>query len=148
MPNMNKKALSSVVSTMLIVLLAIASVSILAVAVNRFIKNDIQLSPKLSCIDLQTSGIAIKSACYNSSSNSIQTAIFRPLSETEISSIDFTITTDSNSKKFQCGLSCGSCSLLSSGETRLYTIPTQEKPSKVSISTFSCILDSKEVGDC
>ena len=72
----NKKAVSQVVTTMLIIMLTISAVAIIGFAINNSIKNQLALSPKTSCLEMQFSPpIKIEKACYNLNTNDTELTI-------------------------------------------------------------------------
>jgi hypothetical protein len=151
----NKKALSSVVVATLLIVIGIAAITIVAVNINTFLKSSsTQLSPTINCIDLQSkSTIQITSACLNEDTSEIELTIKRSLSNSEISQLDFLLSSDISSQtaSYCCGLpDCESCALLKEGEQKTYFFPTSpsESFSKSVVSIGSCELDKKTISVC
>ena len=143
---MNKKALSGIVVTLLIILLAIASISILSINVSKFIKSSVNLSPRISCLEMQSySSIKIEKSCLNSETNAIELTLKRSVSDFEITQLDFTLSPDSESSSWCCGSpDCPYCSVLKEGETEKYLFFLEEEaPSSAIVSIDACELDKK-----
>lgn len=95
----NKKGLSTVIATVLIILLVVTSVAI----VWAFVKNFIESRQKIteSCFDLESSDkVALNSyyTCYNASSGEVQFSI--SIGDTEIDSLVISILAGGSSKSF------------------------------------------------
>ena len=61
----NKRGLSDVLTSVLLIMLSVAAIAILGLAINKFLISP-QLSPQFSCIDLQTSQhLSAESVCFN-----------------------------------------------------------------------------------
>lgn len=146
---MNKKALSSVIATTLIILVSIIAVTIISTYVIKSVKS-VQLSPESSCLDLKINqALKIESACYNSVNNEIKTTIKRNINTEQISSIDFTHVIENKKERWQVGGSCANCKLPEQGESKLYNLaPSTFEAGELIISVSSCELDRKEIKPC
>ncbi len=149
---MNKKALSGIVVTLLIILLAIVSISILSINVNKFIKSSVNLSPRISCLEMQSSNaIKIESSCLNSETNEIELTLKRSVSDFEISRLDFTLSSNTESSSWCCGSpDCPYCSVLKDGESKkyLFFLDEEESPNSAIVSIDACELDKKIISQC
>jgi len=142
----NKKALSNVLTTMLIILITIAAIAIIYKSITPIF---LSLSPAISCIEMQSQQILkIESACFNTRTNDLEIRIKRSLSETNIESIKFLIETGTASNLFECSSnSCSNCLVLEKGQTKTYYF-SSENSKEVSIYISSCLLDKVKIGSC
>ncbi len=150
MQNLNKKALSQVVTTILFVLVAIALIALLYAITINFLNKQVSLSPKISCIDLKINKrILITNVCYNKNSEELELTVQRSISDDSLTSLDFSLDS-SPSSQWSCSSTCGNCEIPKAGETKTYyfSLTQEEKPLEASISFSSCILDTKKVVDC
>lgn len=144
-----KGGVSQVIFSVFIIIIAIISVSILFLSINKIIKPS--LSPELSCIDLQIKKpILIKNACYNSKTEDIEITINRQINDqTTIKQITFLISSNEKNEKYSCGDNCLNCNLLEAGKTQIYYFKTELKDlNLVSVNYQGCLLDKKEINKC
>lgn len=95
----NKKALSSVIATVLLILLVTASIAIVWVFVNNIVSKNTKSTE--SCFDIESSGsVAINPyyTCYNLTSGEVQFSI--SIGDAEIDSLVVAITAEGTSKSF------------------------------------------------
>lgn len=95
----NKKALSSVIATVLIILLVVASVTIVWAFVKNFIDN--RTKSTQSCFDVESSEkVTINNyyTCYNKTLGEVQFSI--DIEDVEIDSLVISILSEGNSKSF------------------------------------------------
>ena len=143
MRNLNKKALSDVISTILIILLSIALIGVFWNLILGLIDNP-SLSPETSCpIILSKNPISIQKACYNS--NQIELTLSRNLNNIKINSFGFIIDEE---KAFSCGNQCGECYILDEGSSKTYYIPSEETPNTISLQLNGCLIKEKEIESC
>ena len=143
MQNLSKKALSEIVSTVLIIFISLAAITLVFIAV-KDITQKVQFSPEKLCL---SQPMEIKNTCYNSLTSDLQVTITRNNLEQEmISSFIFLVDSNQETLSWQCG-NCNYCKVLDSGE-KTYYISLDKKPDKVSIKLDSCILDTKNIQDC
>jgi hypothetical protein len=147
MSKLNKKALSNIVISILLVLLAIIAVSFVALTLNKLIKPN--LSPELSCLDLQIGqSIIIQKACYNSTTSDVEVTLRRSI-DTEIDSLDFTINMQGESSSWSCSSFCSDCSILGKGEIKTYYFHVENfnnnEENTIKVLTGSCLLDSRNI---
>lgn len=140
----NKKAVSNIVSSIIIILLAITSISLIYLSINNFIKPS--LSPATSCIEMQIQQpISINSACFYKDSNQTQITITAKQSNLDYNSIQF-IFSNPSSQTYTCGPQCGNCQLLEKGTSKIYYFNTQQK--NIAVKINNCLLDQKEITEC
>lgn len=140
----NKKALSQIITVVLITALSIVAISILFVFTKGLIK-DIALSPEFSCFDINIdSPIKIQKTCYNQTTQDLEVTLKRKLHDTSITSLDFIM----QNSVYSCGETDCNCIVLKQGETKTYFFSIEESPQQIIIKTQNCILDNKEVEVC
>lgn len=140
---LNKKAMSEVVSTLILVLLGLTATSLVWLTVDKVIER-VQYSPELNCLDILTANPAqIKSACYNSETNETQVTIERNFNELQIKNIYF-----KTNSKWCCGENCPGCLILTPGATKTYFLDEETKPEEITLVLESCTIQTKDVGDC
>ena len=131
----NKKAISNIMATMFLVLLTIMAVGVLWGFVKTTI-DKVDLSPEIDCLELKTkSSIQIKKACYNPTTSETKIILERALTGLEINNMEFLISSNTNTNKYECGLSCGNgCTILHDGETKTYLFSSTGKNIEATIS--------------
>ncbi len=146
----NKKAVSQVVTTVLILVLTISAVALISVAINSTIKNQLTLSPKTSCLEMQFSPpIKIEKACYDANTNDTEITLKRnPDDKIQINSLSFSINSGSESTSFSCGEACGNCQILKIGEIKTYYFNRDKKPTEASVKIDNCLIETKSIVDC
>ncbi len=135
----NKKSMSNIIVSVLLILLAIAAVIIVWQVVKTQI-NKAQLSPDL-CLN---SEIKIQSSCFNSGTNEVEIKLSR-IPEKQISELDFALNYADKSEVYCCGTDCPNCLILASG-TKTYYL-TAAKPDSLTLKYGNC-LENKNVEDC
>ncbi len=135
----NKKALSDVVASVLLIILAISSI-IIVWQVIKITINKTQLSPDL-CLNPE---IKIIKACYNSETNELEIALERKLPQQEINELDFALTLEDQTEIYTCSNNCNNCIILDSGTKTYYF---QQQADKVTIKYGNC-LENKNVEEC
>lgn len=139
-----KKGLSEVVTSVLLITVAILAVTIIAAVVKNTAKQ-VDFSPDKLCI-YDYNPLKIKSACYNQETSDLQVTILRNnIQQLEIKEFSFLVNSGQDSSEYKCG--CNSCKILASGE-KTYFISQSVKPEKVSIKFNSCLLETKKIDDC
>ncbi len=150
MQNLNKKAVSENVVTLLFVLVLVIIATLIFLSLRNIIDRP-TLSPEFSCPDLQSGKpIVIKEACQNIKTNEIEVTLERNYAEFDISFLEFTVQSENEESNWICSDSCGNCRILKEGETKTYFF-SQENPEKqesVIISYFSCELDRLDITSC
>ena len=146
----NKKGLSSVVATLIILLLALIALTITYATASNILYS-IKYSPSLTCSDIKIENpIEIVSSCYNEIDGKIEIQLRRSFSSIEINELRFTLSSSLNSLDYSCGgFSCG-CIILNQGEIRKYEfIPdSPQSYNQVIIKADDCILKEKEISVC
>lgn len=152
MIKLNKKAISEVVTSVLLIVLAIAGVSILSVYVFNISSNAPSLSPQISCIEMQkTSALKLTSACFNKETNEIEAIFFLSSEASSVSKADFILSTGTEDVSLSCGKNvCSTCTLPSPGTSARYFFSpaNADKINKVSISTNGCFMNSVAIKSC
>jgi len=95
----NKKALSSVIATVLLILLVTAAIAIVWVFVNNIVNKNTKSTE--SCFDIESSGTVTINpyyTCYNATSGEVQFSI--SIGDAEIDSLIIAITAEGTSKSF------------------------------------------------
>jgi len=136
----NKKALSNIVTAMLVILLAIALISMLYIVINKtMIKAS--LSPEYLCFSLQTEKpMEIKKACINQQN---ETELLLKANKATNETIRFAALMNGESKVWSCGSdSCG-CILPKEFESKIYYFPL--KADEMTIMIGSCSLETRKV---
>ncbi|MEA3329835.1 MAG: archaellin/type IV pilin N-terminal domain-containing protein [Nanoarchaeota archaeon] len=137
---MNKKAVSGVISTVLMILLVITSTGILASVVMEIVKLPI-LSPETNCLQIQLDNlIKIQTACYNSETQELKVSLQRNSKTFTIKSLDFAI----GDETFTCN--CDSCDILAKGNFATYYF--DKNAEQVSVIINGCLVDSADITDC
>jgi len=147
---MNKKALSTTVSVVLIISVIVASIGIITPSILRLI-NSTQLSPEYSCLDFQTSKeLNIISSCYNPSLKETKVSLSRSKSSPEIETINFNfIFPSGHLETYQAGEGCEHCTILDPGSSKTYLFDNiKEKPESVTIDALGCNLAPLEIELC
>ena len=146
----NKRGVSGVVTTVMLILLGMAAVSIAGVYIMQVVKSP-ALSPELSCFDMQVNqDFQVNGACYNVSDGELMVIVQRSFEDLGISSFDFVFGGDGDSTSWRCGGTCGFCKVLDSGEMRKYYFDFSDldKPKEVEIRIDSCGLAKTKVTTC
>ena len=134
-----KRAISGVVTTVLLIVLAIAAV----VIVWGIVKNQLdeaQLSPDKLCLNPE---IKIQSTCYNQTSNEVEVKLSR-IPQKEINELVFALTLDQETEIYTCDNNCGNCIILDSG-SKTYYLP--QPADSLTLKFGSCIAETK-IKDC
>jgi hypothetical protein len=149
MQTLNKRALSGVIASVLIILVAMAAIVVLGFAIKSLVQAP-ALSPKLNCLELQTSPpLEISKACYNSQTKEVQITVKRNTKDISISQLEFLIGSEAQNEKWACGLSCGgNCVILSKGQTKTYFFSPPEVPTESKVSISNCLIETKPITEC
>src|SRR3989344_1590316 len=117
MQNMNNKALSSVISAVIMILISLTAIVLLS----SYVIKTVSLSPQASCTEIQISEpLQVVKACYNANSKDVELTLSRKLNDIELSSISFKISAPEGESEWLCSSLCGDCDLLDAGETKKY----------------------------
>lgn len=142
--NFNKKGLSDVFANVLLILGAVALVSVLGVILFNYI-HEVGLSPKLNCVEMQSSKVlAIENACYDSKLNELRILLKRNIEFLE--NIQFAISSDSGDSSWKCGTGC-LCKVPGDGESKNYYFAV-DGAKEISILVDGCLIDKRNVNNC
>jgi len=142
----NKKSLSPIIATVLIIVLALASISILWVVVKKVANPDVLLSPK-QCIDYKTyPPYRIISSCYNSETKETEITIKKSLANEKINSLKFILYFETNSSSYICGENCNNCELTS--DPKKYYFSSETKPIEIKLVIDDCVFESEKITSC
>lgn len=148
----NKKGLSGIVISVLLILLSIAALAIVFLYLTNFLNKEANLSPGVSCLQMQSSSpLEISSACFSSSNNEVQVSLKRSIQDLDINQIDFVLSSDNDSSSWCCGIpDCQECQVLEKGKSKTYFFDLSDlrNPIRAEISVSSCGLDSVEISQC
>jgi hypothetical protein len=141
---MNKKALSDMLVAVIMIVLAFSAFSILYLSVKKTIE---PMQSPSTCFEKNLNPPAtMESACYNSQQGYLKVTMKKNNLQ-EISSMDFTITSETNSSEFSCGngKACA-CRILESGIKDYYFVTSS--PKIISISIDGCAIETRETKEC
>ena len=148
---MNKKGISGVVATVLLILLSMAAVGIIWAVISQFAKSP-QLSPEVSCVNFQYGTTAyIERACYDSTKNEVEITIKRGIaSEFDIQSLGFVIYSDKDSASWRCDKNCLDCKIADLGNRKTYYFDVSGlgKPGSAALMANSCNAGSVAIENC
>ncbi|MAG07681.1 hypothetical protein CMI46_02600 [Candidatus Pacearchaeota archaeon] len=138
----NKKAISNIVASVLMILLIVAAIATLSTSVLNLVKSP-ALSPENSCpVLLSKKPIQIQSACYNSVLEETEIIIKRNNDKTTINNLIFSL----DNEAYTCSNSCGSCQIPTTIGTQKYFF--SENAEEVTLNVNGCLIEKKEVGVC
>ncbi|MBS3099764.1 hypothetical protein J4463_00935 [Candidatus Pacearchaeota archaeon] len=144
---LDKKAISNIVVTILIIFLAISSITILAVFLSKYVKENTDYEK--SCISMQLKDpIKIESACFNKSSQETKTSLIRNENSPEINFLVFELKKGELINKFVCSSDCKNCAILPKGNSKSYYVDSSEQFEKVHLSIGNCPIAEKEIIPC
>jgi len=147
MQSLNKKGISNVIATVVLIALSVVAVLLIVAPVN-----NILLAPSIyeekSCLDMQLDQtIKIKEACLNSPD--IELTIERDLSQTQIASITFLLSGEKTETWF-CNEDCPNSEILGIGQIKTYYLSPDNSPidKKLTILIGDCQIDSATINNC
>lgn len=141
-----KKALSQVLSTFMIVGLAVIATGLLGVLIVN-ISEKISASPEFDCIGFaRDAPIKIIKACYDVQTKDLNLELEKNVfqQDLEIKDLEFIISERASSSSFMCGDYCSNCQILEQGR-QTYYFDFNEKPLTATIKVNGCILETKDV---
>tara|TARA_Y100000310_G_scaffold331853_1_gene406241 strand:- start:1356 stop:1787 length:432 start_codon:yes stop_codon:yes gene_type:complete len=137
----NKKGLSNLVATVLIILLSLTAIATLSTQIISLI-NSPSLSPETSCPVLASKNIIeIIKACYNTETSETEIILTRNNKNILISSLNFLLDEES----FSCNNACGTCEILEQGTEKYYF---DKDATQVSLFANNCLLTQKTIENC
>jgi len=143
---MNKRAMSEVVTIVLLVSFVLIMVGVVfALVIN--LKDDVLMAPK-KCLDFTISQpVKIQEACFNSSSQEVIVTLFRERQDPEISKLGFVFETEEGSEKFTCSDFCGNCEILKTSQQKRYFIQVNNSK-KLTFLINDCLIKSVDLTPC
>ena len=146
---MNKKAVSGIVATVILILLSTALVGVLSLSIINLVQQPV-FAPEYSCPILQSKNIlTIQDACYNEVTKDIEIVLRRSGDESiTINSLEFITNNNTETNTWTCGNSCGTCKLLKVGNTRKYFFEADGTEKSLSIRANNCILEKQDMVKC
>ncbi len=127
MQNMNNKGLSDIVAAVLLIMIGVAAVFMVYV----FVKDNVsdlnsQLSPIVSCLELQENPFEILDAVYLEDEGKIEATIRRPSTDQYVESIEFSFSGDGDDINYMCGPTCGgACNIQEAGQVKTFYFKLQ-----------------------
>ena len=146
----NLRGVADVVASVLLIIVVVAAVGLVAVFVIRAV-GEPKYSPLVSCIEMQTSDIVkIERACYNANSNEVEITLKRNFVETDISHLNFEVSSSEGGGAWVCGEFCVECFVLEPGIRKTYYFNLEELKSvgEARVGIDSCNLGSISIVDC
>lgn len=142
----NKKAMSNIVTVVILILVSLTALAIIGVLINNLIQKNLQMSPEILCLNENTKPqIILKSACYDSVNKDIIINIIRNSEKPKVTLLEFLLNFEKESQKFSC--QCANCKILKIGEKNYY-ITSETKPKTVTLLANKCLIGLKEITDC
>lgn len=149
---MNKKALSDMVTTSILIVMTVASISLAGYSVRNLLTNsNVQLSSEFNCLDLQTDispTIKLVKACFDSQTGEVQALVQRNQENFNIDSLSFVL----GEETWTCSQeTCSSaCEVLSPDTTRFYYITPNQNPLDKTLNVYvgSCQIGEVRINDC
>ena len=143
----SKKAISQVIATVLMILLALIAVGTIWITTKNVV-DKVQYSPEIQCMEMtKNPTIRILKSCYNQETEDVEVTLKRAINDFEINKLNFVI----DSQKFCCGKpDCTDCEILNPTQTKKYLFDFSEQPipKKISLSIDECFISQKEIGVC
>jgi len=149
----NKKAISNIVVSMILILLITISVTILFISIKEMTSQETLASPS-HCIDLQAyPPIQTQGVCYNLETKDVEANLIRKNNEVNIKSLEFVI--DFKDEFYTdawvcCEDECDNCKIHEQG-TKTYYLKYQDEskiPTKFSLNIEGCLIETKEINNC
>ena len=147
MQRINKKAVSQVVTAVLLILIAVVAVTAIGAVIIKLTSNS-QLSPETSCSIIQIKKpVEISKACYNQNTQEIEAILKRTSENIVVGSIDFIANSQTQSSTWTCDSSCIECNILKQEQTKKYYL-ISEKPATLTINVNNCKVETVDIKDC
>lgn len=154
MSHMNKKGMAEIVTTLLLVAITIASVTLAGASIYKVLNQaNPQNSPEYACLDLQLlqeKPVEVTSACLNQEGE-VEVRVKRSaLFEGLVSSMKFEFSSTIPESTWTCDNTCGSCILPEVGQAKTYffTLENPETLNKVNIFLNDCAIDERILTIC
>ncbi len=150
MQDLNKKAASESLVTVVLIILALASVSLAGYSILNLVRaGDIRASPNYNCLDLTTritKPIQATRACFNTDSE-IEILIRRSSENINIQSLSFVI----EDETWRCSEICAeNCEVLQEGTSKSYYLTPDQNPIDKTLEVYvgSCLIDEIRITSC
>jgi hypothetical protein len=142
----NKKALSTIITVMILIGLSITSVSIIYVSLKTNLQ-DVLKSPT-QCIGLQSNPpLSIKQACYNE--EELEIFVEKENSFQKVNSIDFIINSKEKSLVYTCEEHCRNCRLPEkTGKQYFIDINGMTTPETLVFKIEDCVIETIKINEC
>lgn len=151
MQSLNKKGVAETLTTLVLVVIALASVTLAGYSILNLVRaGNIQASPTFNCLQLQTQfppAIKLARACYNSQTNKLEALVQRNSLETNILSLSFTM----DAETWTCSKeTCNNCVILESGTSQVYYLKPDKTPIGKNLEIYigSCKIDDIKINNC
>jgi len=147
MQNLNKNGLSDVVTSVLLIFVAVVAVIAISAIILKLVNNP-QLSPEASCATISIKNpVEIYKVCYNQETKEVQAILKRNSEEININLIEFILNSQIESNTWACSSECPNCNILKSEQTKTYFL-SSEKPETLAINVNNCPVQSIKVNNC
>jgi hypothetical protein len=148
MQSINKKALSTVIATLLIIVLSMIAITITWTAVRNLISEETLLAPE-SCLESQiNSPYSLGKACYNETGKELIIELNKKFGNYEIIDAFFIVNEITETSRWCCGKDCPNCKLPETGLKTYYLSPIEQKPTSVTLNINNCVLQTNPVVNC
>lgn len=148
---LNKKGLSDIVVTVMLILVGIAAVSLIGFAVLQVARAP-SLSPEFSCFDYKAKQVlSIQDVCYDNLKEEVNVKLKRSLDDKlGVEQIDFILDSSEGSSVWKCGCEDCLCDVLGAGGVKSYYFDVSglAKTEKIILKVGDCGLDEKIMRDC
>lgn len=145
---MSRRGMSTVVSTVLVIAISVILAVIVGYGIKQF--TEVSLGPATACTQLAINpSFSIQKVCYNSARKDLEITVHRSFDDRSIEGFYISTQTSSGtSGKWSCTDACGTCTLLSNGETKTYYFGLDEMPLYAGLESNGCSLEQKPVENC
>ena len=141
-----KKAISQIVSTVILLITILITIPIFYVVINKMVK-DTTMSPEIPCPDIQINPpIRIIKSCYNQETKDNEILLSKT-TDYKINLIEFTLDFDAENQNFKCDDSCSSCRI-SEQNSKTYYIFSEQKPKEIILRINNCEIEKRNVVNC
>jgi len=149
MQNLNRKGMSEVVVTVVLLLITLSSIALAGYSVLNLIKKqNLQTSPKYNCLDITTKftpPIQIVKTCINQN-NEIEALIRRSTEEITITTLSFKI----GEEIWTCSDVCNNCEIPLPGSSKKYYLAPEKNTEGKTLEVYieKCLIDKIKVLSC
>ena len=145
-----KKALSNIITTIIMISLVLVAAVLIYGAINNIIESKkLQLAPGTNCLDISLKQqIKIQKVCYNSNSKELEITLSRERVQLKIEDLTFIVQYEEDASSWCCGKECEECEILEE-RIQTYYLSSEKKPKQVNLIVQNCdIKESEKVTDC